>query len=743
MTNPKKTAAVTLASVTAIPFAKLELSQSNVRRVAAGQSIEDLAEDIAHRGLLQSLSVRPVLDAAGQETGRYEVPAGGRRYRALELLVKAKRMPKTVAVPCLVRAADSAIGATEDSLAENALREALHPLDQFRAFKALADGGMSEAEIAARFFVTPLIVRQRLRLAAVHPALLDAYAAGETTLECVMAFTVTEDPERQLKVWEGFKRKGGTFQGVSAWSIRQALTERSVAASDARALFVGEAAYAAAGGTVLRDLFDQRGEGWFSDPALLDRLAEEKLAAFAEGIAAEGWRWVDVALTHSHGRSYGLRHLPTTSILSDDEAAAFEAAVEAYDGLNEQYGYGEEPPAEVADRIAALEAEIDDYEARNNVYEAADRAIGGVFVSLDYDGTPTVRRGYVRPEDEPAEAASPDEPAAATSGEDEPGTGDVAGGAAAGAASPARVAVDPDDRITRTIITIGGRAPGEPAPEPEENDRPLSEQHRIELTSYRTLALREAVADDPEAAFVAVLHALVIRVIVNAYRTGTCLEITATSGRVDQGVQGLAGFRPATGLDARREAWARRLPQEHGAIWDALLALPAEDRSDLFALCAGLSVNAMHSLYDRRVEAMPHADRLAGLVSLDMSRDWTPTAANYFGRVTKPRILAAVREAKGEETARLLEGLKKGDMAREAERLMAGTGWLPGLLRTPGLAAEPASATLEPEGATEAEAPGEDEPEGATAGDGASEEEDEPLPAFLADDPAAFGIAAE
>ena len=270
---------IVLSSSRDIPFNKLVLSQSNVRRVAAGQSIEDLAEDIAHRGLLQSLSVRPVLDAAGQETGRYEVPAGGRRYRALELLVKAKRMPKTVAVPCLVRAADSAIGATEDSLAENALREALHPLDQFRAFKALADGGMSEAEIAARFFVTPLIVRQRLRLAAVHPALLDAYAAGETTLECVMAFTVTEDPERQLKVWEGFKRKGGTFQGVSAWSIRQALTERSVAASDARALFVGEAAYAAAGGTVLRDLFDQRGEGWFSDPALLDRLAEEKLAA--------------------------------------------------------------------------------------------------------------------------------------------------------------------------------------------------------------------------------------------------------------------------------------------------------------------------------------------------------------------------------------------------------------------------------------------------------------------------------
>jgi len=36
-----------------------------------------------------------VLDADGAETGMYEIPAGGRRYRALELLVKQKRMMKT------------------------------------------------------------------------------------------------------------------------------------------------------------------------------------------------------------------------------------------------------------------------------------------------------------------------------------------------------------------------------------------------------------------------------------------------------------------------------------------------------------------------------------------------------------------------------------------------------------------------------------------------------------------------
>src|SRR5712671_148745 len=85
-----------------IPFNKLVLSQTNVRRVKAGVSIEQLAESIALRTLLQSLSVRAVVDADGQETGMFEVPAGGRRYRALELLVKQKRMAKTQPVPCVV-----------------------------------------------------------------------------------------------------------------------------------------------------------------------------------------------------------------------------------------------------------------------------------------------------------------------------------------------------------------------------------------------------------------------------------------------------------------------------------------------------------------------------------------------------------------------------------------------------------------------------------------------------------------
>src|ERR1700751_5815475 len=157
---------ITLSTSRDIPFNKLVLSQSNVRRVKAGVSIEELADDIARRGLLQGPSVRPVTDQAGVETGMFEIPAGGRRYRALELLVKQKRLAKTAPVPCVVR--DSGI-AEEDSLAENVQRAPLHPLDQFRAFLALREKGQSEEEIAAAFFINVQVVKQRLRLAPGFP----------------------------------------------------------------------------------------------------------------------------------------------------------------------------------------------------------------------------------------------------------------------------------------------------------------------------------------------------------------------------------------------------------------------------------------------------------------------------------------------------------------------------------------------------------------------------------------------
>ena len=115
---------ITLSPSRDIPFDKLVLSQSNVRRIKAGVSVEELAEDIARRGLLQSLNVRPMLDTDGVETDMFEIPAGGRRFPALSLLVKQKRLAKTAPISCIVRDAASDILAEDDSLAENMQRVA-------------------------------------------------------------------------------------------------------------------------------------------------------------------------------------------------------------------------------------------------------------------------------------------------------------------------------------------------------------------------------------------------------------------------------------------------------------------------------------------------------------------------------------------------------------------------------------------------------------------------------------------
>jgi len=195
---------ITLSESRDIPFNKLVLSQSNVRRIKAGVSIEELAQDIARRTLLQSLTVRPVLDGEGSETGMFEVPAGGRRYRALELLVQQKRLARTALIPCVVRTEGLA---EEDSLAENVQRAPLHPLDQFRAFRDLREKGMSEEEIAAVFFVNVQVVKQRLKLASVSSKLLDVYADDSISLEQLMAFSVTDDHVRQEQVLCRYRHK--------------------------------------------------------------------------------------------------------------------------------------------------------------------------------------------------------------------------------------------------------------------------------------------------------------------------------------------------------------------------------------------------------------------------------------------------------------------------------------------------------------------------------------------------------
>ncbi|MFD1330420.1 ParB/RepB/Spo0J family partition protein [Methylopila musalis] len=651
---------ITLSSARDIPFNKLVLSQSNVRRVKAGVSIEEMAESIARRGLIQSLHVRPVLDADGAETGMFEVPAGGRRYRALELLVKQKRLAKTATVPCVIGDANSDILVDEVSLVENMERAPLHPLDQFRAFQAMRDKGMTEEAIAAAFFVSVTVVKQRLRLTSVSPTLLEIYADDGMTLEQLMAFTVSPDHARQEQVWDAIK---DSWQ-KEPYQIRRMLTETAIRASDKRAVFIGIEAYEAAGGVVLRDLFQSDDGGWLQDPTLLDRLVAEKLKTTADQIAEEGWKWIEVAVSFPYGHDHGLRELSAIAVdLTDEERATREALREEYDRIEAEYSEADELPDAIDQRLGEIEQALEAFENRSVSYNQADIAIAGAFVSLDADGSLSIDRGYVRAEDEPQ--AEPDGEA---SGGDQPDT-------------PA---------VQRAVITIGGK-PAEPGDDEEDGIKPLPERLVIELTAHRTLALRNTLAEHPHVAMTMLLHKLLSDTFIHTNASG-CLEANVRHIFFSAQSEELKDSPSAQAVNDRHERWGDHIPADDQALWAWLTDLDDGTRLELLALCVSYGVNALferpnpysgsgvsqHGLDVR----LAQADRLARATGMDMvAAGWKPTVSNYLGRVTKPRILEAVREGAGERAAQLIDHMKKGDMAKEAERLLADSGWLPEPLR--------------------------------------------------------------
>ncbi|MDO8973901.1 ParB/RepB/Spo0J family partition protein [Reyranella sp.] len=656
---------ITLSASRDIPFNKLALSQSNVRRVKAGISIEDLAEDIARRGLLQSLNVRPVLDVDGAEAGQFEIPAGGRRYRALQRLVKQKRLSKTAPIPCIVRNLGTEISAEEDSLAENFQRVALHPLDQFRAFKALREQGAGEEEIAARFFVAPTVVKQRLRLASVSEKLLEIYAEDGMTLEQLMAFTVSADPARQEQVWEALQQS----YNKEPYLIRRQLTESAVRTSERRARFVGLDAYEAAGGMVLRDLFEEDGGGWLQDVALLDRLASEKLAAEADKIAVEGWKWIEVAVDLRYGHAHQLRRLDGVVVeLMPDEQATFDSLTAEQAKLESEYEGADELPDEIDARLGEIEKALAAFENRPVRYEPAETARAGVFVSIGVDGRLAADRGYVRPEDEPVPA-----------GREDPTQDEIGGANEMAPAVPAH----------RTVITIGGDQPEDDGD--DDAIKPLPERLVSELTAHRTLALRDAVANNPQVALTALLHKL-CRDTFQHSAPGACLEASVRHVFFPVQAADLKDSPSARAVADRHDAWNAELPKDEAALWDWLVSLGDSRRAALLAHCVSFGVNALYEKGDRyggpgvsahgMQQRIAQADRLARAVHLDMvEAGWRPTVDNYLGRVTKPRILEAVREAKGDQAAQLIDHLKKAEMAKEAERLLDGTGWLPDPLR--------------------------------------------------------------
>lgn len=340
-----------MTAIQNIALSKLLPCKANVRKTGVDEGIAELADSIAAHGLRQNLNVR------GTGKGRFEVVAGGRRFRALKMLVKEGLMARDVEIPC--RVMTEAEDATEISLVENSLRLAMHPDDQFEAFQKLIEGGKSAEDVAARFEVTPAVVERRLKLAKVSPTLRAEFRKGSLSLEQMMAFAVSDDHEQQEEV----------YGNLSHWNrsprdIRGALTQEAVALSQPLARFVTAEAYVAAGGVIQRDLFDTENEGYMPDRALVLKLAQDKLDAAIEGILAEGWKWVKAEVERDYSVHYG--------------------------------------------RVYPVSAE-DDTEGDELVsrYAAEDMARAGVILRIGRDGELAVERGLVHPDDREGEHNTP------------------------------------------------------------------------------------------------------------------------------------------------------------------------------------------------------------------------------------------------------------------------------------------------------------------------------------------------
>ena len=227
-------------------------------------------------------------------------------------------------------------------------------------------------------------------------------------------------------------------------------------------------------------------------------------SAKPNAVQAEGWKWVEVATDFPYGHTYGMRRIAGEPVpMSDEEAATAEAFRAEYEKLEQAHADAEELPEEVDQRLGEIETALAALDERPVKYDPEEIARAGAFVSIDGSGVLRVERGYVRPEDEPAVPESEPETEATD-------TGAVDMAAVEGAEPEVSDPVDQE--------------------EPEEDDgvKPIPDRLLTELTAYRTLALRDALAQNPDVAFLAALHALCLKLFYR-YTSETCLEIDVKS----------------------------------------------------------------------------------------------------------------------------------------------------------------------------------------------------------------------
>lgn len=621
-----------------MPLERLFISEANVRKVHHAAGLAELAALIETQGLLHRLSV------VAQPDGRFAVVAGGRRLRAMQMLVEAGRWPASQPVECKLY--DEGQG-VQVSLAENSGREAMHPADQMAAFKRLIDEGLTTAQVADRFEVSPLTVERRLKLARLAPRFLDLYRADEIEPDQLQALALIEDHTAQEAVWDGL-----SIHDRSAWRIRSVITAEACSGDSRLGRFVGLDHYEAKGGTVRRDLFsspEDLGGIFLDNPGLLQTLAMDKLRGLAVAIKAEGWSWVECSLDtdttalRGHGRVDRERRAPTPEEAQVLEALSVEqrACLEAYDAHQDEGDPDAEDFDEVeqqlSDALEAVEEKLEAASAGLWQWRPERLAIAGALIRVDSRGGVLVERGLVRPEDRKAASQSQD-----TDGE-EPSRDEV------GAAVNAK---------------------------PE-----FSEKLMRDLTAHRTAAIQAALVQNPHVALVTLVHRMA-ETVFGLYGTGNDIvkvTIRQTSDcALAEHASEYADSPAAAILGSAETEWGDRLPGSPDALFGWLLAQPQQTLIELLAYCTARSVNAVAG----RPGGRNQSDALADALGVDMADWWLPTERRYLGSVSKAKALEAVKEATAIDPAQATTGMKKAEVVAYCASKLEGTRWLPAPLRS-------------------------------------------------------------
>jgi len=607
-----------MSALQLIPLNKLVESEDNVRRTERKRDVDVLAASIAAHGLLQNLTV------TARGDGKFAVVAGARRHAALKLLVRQGERGKDWPTPCQVV---EGAAAAEASLAENVQRVEMNAMDEVEAFAALVEAGQSPEDVAQRFGTTLRHVEQRLALAHLSPRIRTAYRRGQLTLDVARAFCLG-DHEAQDRLFQGLGKPI-----TSAHAVRCALTQGRTPVSDRLALFVGVNAYAAAGGRIVKDLFEES-IAFLEDGDILQHLAFEKAEKLREALLADGWGWADINLAGGHVEGFAAERLrPSERKLTAKEKrrlAAIDAEIEKVDrGLE---GKDDGPEADTLwNRREALDGERDAILEAARVYDRALMAHAGAIVGVDRDGKPTIQRGLVRRADLKLLNKLRNE-SQSSEGSDQ--DGDDAG-APAGAS--------------------------------------LSKALMRDLTLARTCAIRTGVASDHHVALALLVSALAQQSAGAGRIVGPEIRTTPRDFG-DDPFFALKSSRPLP------ETFTEALTLDDTTLLSSLAVLVAE------------TIDLHHegaSAHDR--ERQSAADLIAAAIRLDMNKHWSADSA-FWQRTSKQYALDAL--AKGSDLADLPEAnrsaklkalakLKKSEFADATAKAFAQSRWLPDCLVTP------------------------------------------------------------